>query len=340
MIAAKDCKHIADRMVAEACVICHNRHPQTPKNDWVLGDVRGVLEVNTQIDAQIAAGNRTNMTVLGIIGAALTAMLVLIALLFINTVGRPLLNVTEKLKNTSTGEGDLTQRIDVNGQHEISHLSRYFNKFIDQAHDTISHIADTAEQVEISVKELDSITAEVNDGASLQRRETTAIASAVTQMSATAVNVNDSATSAARETTGADSSANNGKDIFNHTVVDINALSTEVSSAADVIRNLAQQADSIGTVLDVIRGIAEQTNLLALNAAIEAARARTGPRIRGRSRRSAYPREPHPGIHRRIPVNCRRLAERYPTGRIGHGQESGPCRKDGRNGGVGGTVAR
>ncbi len=40
-----------------------------------------------------------------------------------------------------------------------------------------------------------------------------------------------------------------------------------------MVRELAEQAHSIGKVLDVIRAVSEQTNLLALNAAIEAARA-------------------------------------------------------------------
>jgi len=99
------------------------------------------------------------------------------------------------------------------------------------------------------------------------------VASAVTQMSVTSANVNDSASGAATETSNADSAAKNGKDIVNQTEEGIHLLSSDVSTAADVIKDLAQQADSIGTVLDVIRGIAEQTNLLALNAAIEAARA-------------------------------------------------------------------
>jgi len=29
----------------QSCIKCHNTHPQTPKSDWELGDVRGVLEV-------------------------------------------------------------------------------------------------------------------------------------------------------------------------------------------------------------------------------------------------------------------------------------------------------
>lgn len=36
---------VADRMRA-ACVGCHNTHPASPKTDWKLGDVRGVLEVS------------------------------------------------------------------------------------------------------------------------------------------------------------------------------------------------------------------------------------------------------------------------------------------------------
>ncbi len=264
---------VADKMVAEACVACHNSHLQTPKNDWVLGDVRGVLEVNTQIDGQIAAGNRTTMTILGIFALALTAILATIAVLFRIMVGKRLQDVTDRLKDISVGDGDLTQRIDVRGKDEISDLSRYFNDFIVKIHETIAHIAKNATQVGDSVRELDALTTEANKGAALQQRETGAIAAAVTEMSATATNVNESAANAARETSSADTSANSGKEIVNQTVEDIDQLSFEVSSAADVIRDLAQQADQIGTVLDVIRGIAEQTNLLALNAAIEAARA-------------------------------------------------------------------
>ena len=39
----------ADRMRA-SCIDCHNSHPDTPKNDWKVGDVRGVLEVALPID--------------------------------------------------------------------------------------------------------------------------------------------------------------------------------------------------------------------------------------------------------------------------------------------------
>jgi len=44
---------IADILTEQACVDCHNSHPQTPKIGWKLGDVRGVLEVIVPIEQQL-----------------------------------------------------------------------------------------------------------------------------------------------------------------------------------------------------------------------------------------------------------------------------------------------
>ena len=46
---------IADRMTAQACVDCHNTHPDTPRIGWQLGDVRGILEVESLIEDDFAA---------------------------------------------------------------------------------------------------------------------------------------------------------------------------------------------------------------------------------------------------------------------------------------------
>jgi len=40
---------VADVFHSQACVSCHNYRADTPKNDWKLGDVRGVFEVNREI---------------------------------------------------------------------------------------------------------------------------------------------------------------------------------------------------------------------------------------------------------------------------------------------------
>ena len=41
------------RVMTESCVDCHNHHPETPKNDWVVGDVRGVLEIIRPLEKDV-----------------------------------------------------------------------------------------------------------------------------------------------------------------------------------------------------------------------------------------------------------------------------------------------
>lgn len=58
---------VADRMVAEGCVSCHNSHPNSPKSDWQMGDVRGVLEVRENIQAPLTVSRElTNNIMIGV----------------------------------------------------------------------------------------------------------------------------------------------------------------------------------------------------------------------------------------------------------------------------------
>lgn len=61
---------IADLMVAEACVTCHNTRSDTPKNDWKLGDVRGVLEVDNPIGNQLNATSSLSKNITFIVGVS------------------------------------------------------------------------------------------------------------------------------------------------------------------------------------------------------------------------------------------------------------------------------
>jgi len=92
-------------------------------------------------------------------------------------------------------------------------------------------------------------------------------------MSATVLEIARSAEVAATSAVDAEKEAQTGMQVMEKSTEAIKSLANEVNDAAEVINQLQNDSENIGSVLDVIKGIAEQTNLLALNAAIEAARA-------------------------------------------------------------------
>ena len=55
-------------IMESSCIACHNTHPDTPKDDWKVGDVRGILEITKSLDtfvAQTQLGLRDTFFMLG-----------------------------------------------------------------------------------------------------------------------------------------------------------------------------------------------------------------------------------------------------------------------------------
>jgi two-component system CheB/CheR fusion protein len=73
-------------MTSDECVNCHNSHPLTPKNDWKLGDVRGVLEVRVPIDDQLERAQRDELYLLFIM--MIVVMFIAIIVFFVERAMR------------------------------------------------------------------------------------------------------------------------------------------------------------------------------------------------------------------------------------------------------------
>src|SRR5207247_1634183 len=71
-------RHVAPIVMGTTCVACHNTHPDSPKRDWKVGDVRGIQEVTV---AQPIAANilafKYLLTYLGFAGAGGLAVIAL-----------------------------------------------------------------------------------------------------------------------------------------------------------------------------------------------------------------------------------------------------------------------
>ncbi|AZV79483.1 HAMP domain-containing protein [Parasedimentitalea marina] len=96
---------VADQMVSEGCVSCHNTRADTPKSDWQLGDVRGVLEVRENIQAPLTTIHELTRNIL--IGVAIAGLsLMLIVLFTTRTITRPIGEICKSMGSVADGDLD------------------------------------------------------------------------------------------------------------------------------------------------------------------------------------------------------------------------------------------
>lgn len=193
--------------------------------------------------------------------------------LLCNILFRPLNNVSAALAQMANGNGDLTQKIEVENHDEVGELANNFNTFLGSLRALIEHIRQQAinlsEQSEQGTLRANHSASELNQ----QHQEVVMVATAVTEMASATQEIASHAEQTAHAAQDSATSTNNGHALVIKTKESINSLADSVTEASNVISALNQHALEISTVLATIQGIAEQTNLLALNAAIEAARA-------------------------------------------------------------------
>ncbi len=189
------------------------------------------------------------------------------------TVIRPIVEAGQRMKDISSGDGDLTLTLPVKGRDEIAYLGKNFNEFVAKIRNIITLTVDISNQLSTSSLELQTLSQKTSQAASSQQDGSQQIAAALCEMTASFQEVAKSASNAETMTNTAISSVTSSKQSVAKNRSSIEDLSSNILHASDVIRQLAVESESVTSILNVIRGIAEQTNLLALNAAIEAARA-------------------------------------------------------------------
>ncbi|MBM0491048.1 HAMP domain-containing protein [Aeromonas jandaei] len=232
-----------------------------------------VLASAQQLQEDLASeSSRSVATQLGI-----GALISLLALSFIWLMARqivaPIRAVVARLKDIATGEGDLTQRIEIHRQDEIGELAKWFNSFLNKLQSTISQVIATVEGMRTSAEQAAHVAERTSSGMQTQYQEVDLVATAFEELSATALQVSGNASSAVAAANETDAAAQEGKYVVADTQEAMRKLVAIINNALPVVERLSANSDNINDILTVIQGIAEQTNLLALNAAIEAARA-------------------------------------------------------------------
>jgi len=247
-------------------------------------ETRLLAQRNEATEASVAT---TNALVLGanLLGALL---LVILALWVTRSITVPLATLTQGA--TSIGSGNLAHRIDVKRSDEVGLLSDALNRMAENLSTTLvsaeverkgrervelllSTIAETANSLVSATAEIMAATTQQSAGA---QEQAAAVAQTVTTVNEV---VQTTEQAAERARTVADTAqrslevSRTGRKVIEESVLAMGNVKEQVEASAEGILSLAEQAQSIGTIITTVTEIAEQTNLLALNAAIEATRA-------------------------------------------------------------------
>ena len=220
------------------------------------------------------------LSILVMVGLALSAVFAVMAFFLAVSLVKPLVNTTAMIKDIAQGEGDLTKRLVVTTKDEIGELAKWFNFFLESLQAIIRDLAANVSTVDDSSAKLLNISRQMAKGAEDSSLLANTVASAseeisskmtavATTMEETTHNTNVVATATEEMTSTINEIAKSAETARS---VSEKAVS-QMKSASSKMDDLGKAAQAIGAVTETISDISDQTNLLALNATIEAARA-------------------------------------------------------------------
>lgn len=208
-----------------------------------------------------------------LIGITFFAVLIgtLVALIISRQIVIPLKQAVRTAQRIANGE--LTQELYSDNKDELGALLRSLDIMNRSLRTVISKIGDSAYQLSSSASQLSSITNQTQVGIKNQLDETDLVATAMSEMASSVFEVARNAEETAIAAKDADRKVIGALELSQRAISQIESLSSDVRSSAELMCRLQLESERIGSILHVIKAVAEQTNLLALNAAIEAARA-------------------------------------------------------------------
>ncbi len=232
-----------------------------------------------------AASANTIMTVVSVL-AMVVALYVVLRLVFrpLSTINREIKGI---VKNIENNEGDLTQRLSLLSNDEISDIATAMNLFIERLQEILKMIVQNTNRMEVVVSEVRNSVFTSNDNVADLSAMTEELAATMQEIGSSSNIINGNVESVRDEV-----------EVIADETVKINEYSIEMKSNADKMENdakvnMEQTREKVAEILDVLNkaieesksvdqvnsltndilSITGQTNLLALNASIEAARA-------------------------------------------------------------------
>ena len=195
------------------------------------------------------------------LGAGIVVLLVALVVLagILSQRLRRLTQVRDAMHEIGAGDGDLSRRIDAQGQDELAQIAASFNSFAGKLSGVLAQIRDASSSVRVAAEEIATGNHDLSGRTELTASSLQQTSASMQQLTETVRHNADSARQANKLVAQASGVAQHGGQVVGNVVTTMDQI------------NAASR--KINDIIGVIDGIAFQTNILALNAAVEAARA-------------------------------------------------------------------
>ncbi|MFZ5462275.1 MAG: methyl-accepting chemotaxis protein [Pseudomonadota bacterium] len=260
----------ADVMNDQSCVDCHNSHPDSPKRDWKLGDVRGVVEATVPL-AGLQAAIRTPAIGALVATAAAAALALALMWLTVRRQGARLLRAAQVAEKMAGG--NLRVHFRQEGRDEIGALTAHLEMMRNRLYEITFELRHGCGRLKESSGGMNAAASALAADARQLSESASSMAAAVEELSVSIDHVEDNAGSAHDAAIQAGNASAEGARVVREAAQEIAAIAESVRRSASQLTDLEGISGEIGRIVVTIKEIADQTNLLALNAAIEAARA-------------------------------------------------------------------
>ncbi len=191
---------------------------------------------------------------------------------FIDTM-QAMHQIIQSHKDITSGEGDLTRRIDVERGSESGDIAFLFNQLMDQYHDTIVKVKNSIQEVSQVSSTMAETSTQMDTKAGDQMTATVEGAQALENLQITMLEVQKRINLSEEFAAHVCYEITQGKGSIQDINNIISKLANNITQAEVSMQQVESETSSVTKILADIRQISDQTNLLALNAAIEAARA-------------------------------------------------------------------